>query len=32
MEGGGFKTFPYEWWHFDALPLAEVRANYKIVE
>jgi D-alanyl-D-alanine dipeptidase len=32
MEGAGFKNIPNEWWHFDARPQAEVRANYKIVE
>jgi len=31
MEGAGFIQLPNEWWHFDALPAAEVRANYRIV-
>lgn len=32
MESGGFIQLPHEWWHFDALPKAEVRARFKIVE
>ena len=32
MEGSGFKQLSTEWWHFDALPRAEIRARYKIVE
>jgi D-alanyl-D-alanine dipeptidase len=32
MTRAGFHTIPEEWWHFDALPVAEVRAIYKIVE
>ncbi|MGZ3690028.1 MAG: M15 family metallopeptidase [Pseudobdellovibrio sp.] len=32
MEAAGFKQLSTEWWHFDALPRAEIRANYKIVE
>ena len=32
MTRAGFHTILEEWWHFDALPNAEVKANYKIVE
>lgn len=32
MEDQGFKVLDHEWWHFDALPQAEVRSQYKIVE
>jgi zinc D-Ala-D-Ala dipeptidase len=32
MEQAGFSSIPHEWWHFDALPPAEVRANFRIVE
>lgn len=32
MEEAGFITLPVEWWHFDALPKAEVRSKYPIVE
>ena len=32
MESAGFKQLASEWWHFDALPRAEIRAHYKIVE
>ena len=32
MTRAGFHTIPEERWHFDALPVAEVTANYKIVE
>lgn len=32
MAAGGFTPIPHEWWHFDALPKAEVRAGYRIVE
>jgi D-alanyl-D-alanine dipeptidase len=32
MEEAGFRPIPHEWWHFDALPPAEVRARYRIVE
>jgi len=28
MEGAGFLQLPHEWWHYDALPAAEVRAGY----
>lgn len=32
MEAAGFKQLSTEWWHFDARPKAEIRANYQIVE
>lgn len=32
MEEAGFLQLPHEWWHFDALPPAEVRARYRLVE
>ncbi|MES2356450.1 MAG: M15 family metallopeptidase [Pseudomonadota bacterium] len=32
MQDATFIQLPLEWWHFDALPAAEVRAKYKIVE
>lgn len=32
MEGAGFKRLPNEWWHFDALPIEELKKKYKIVE
>lgn len=32
MVGAGFKQLPHEWWHFDALPKAEVRDRFQIVE
>lgn len=32
MESVGFIQLPLEWWHFDALPKAEVKIKYKIVE
>jgi D-alanyl-D-alanine dipeptidase len=31
MEAGGFRQLPIEWWHFDAIPRAEL-AKYPIVE
>ena len=31
MFEAGFIQLPIEWWHFDALPQNEVRANYDIV-
>lgn len=32
MEDAGFIQLPLEWWHFDALPKAEVRTKFRIVE
>ena len=32
MERSGFIALPVEWWHFDALPAAEVKTRYRIVE
>jgi D-alanyl-D-alanine dipeptidase len=29
MEEAGFLQLPHEWWHYDALPGAEVRATYR---
>jgi len=32
MTGGGFLQLPYEWWHYNALPEADIRKNYTIIE
>jgi D-alanyl-D-alanine dipeptidase len=32
MEEAGFLQLPHEWWHYDALPAAEVRALYERCE
>jgi len=32
MESAGFIQLPLEWWHYDALPKAEVKQNYPIIE
>jgi D-alanyl-D-alanine dipeptidase len=32
MEESGFKQLAHEWWHFDALPKAEVKERFQIVE
>lgn len=32
MQNAGFRQLPHEWWHFDAMPRAEVNARYRIVE
>jgi D-alanyl-D-alanine dipeptidase len=32
MEDAGFLQLPHEWWHYDALPPAEVRARYRRLE
>ena len=32
MEDAGFIQLPHEWWHYDALPGAEVRAKYQRCE
>lgn len=32
MTEAGFIQLPLEWWHFDALPLKEVKSNYRIIE
>lgn len=29
MEQAGFSQLPHEWWHYDALPGAEVRARFQ---
>lgn len=32
MEDAGFLQLPHEWWHYDALPAAAVRAGYERCE
>ena len=32
MEEAGFLQLPHEWWHYDALPAAEVRSRYRRCE
>jgi D-alanyl-D-alanine dipeptidase len=32
MVRAGFLTIPHEWWHFNALPLEEIKQKYQIVE
>lgn len=32
MLGAGFLQSPIEWWHFNALPARQVRAEFKIIE
>ena len=32
MLDAGFHMIPNEWWHFDALPLDEIKGRYKLVE
>ena len=32
VKGGGFKSIPNEWWHFDALSGKELRAKYQILD
>lgn len=32
MKRAGFVPLPSEWWHFNALPSAQVRENYKKIE
>lgn len=32
MENAGFKVLPHEWWHFNAMPVADARANHSIVD
>lgn len=32
MEEADFKQLAHEWWHFDALPKAEVKDRFRIVE
>lgn len=32
MVEAGFLPLPHEWWHFDALAAAEVRAKFRLVE
>ena len=32
MTEAGFIQLPIEWWHYDALPMSEVKRNYIIIE
>jgi D-alanyl-D-alanine dipeptidase len=32
MESAGFQQLPHEWWHYNALPAADVRGHFEIVE
>lgn len=32
MTEAGFLQLPHEWWHYDALPAADVRARYRRLE
>lgn len=32
MEFGGFKPIMNEWWHFNALDIAEIKQNYTVIE
>lgn len=32
MENAGFEQLPHEWWHYDALPGAEVRGRHTRLE
>lgn len=32
MIRAGFMQLPIEWWHYDALPKAEVRKKFKMIE
>lgn len=32
MEFGGFKPILHEWWHFNALDIAEIKQTYTVVE
>lgn len=32
MTNAGFHIIKSEWWHFDAIPIKEVRENYQIIE
>jgi D-alanyl-D-alanine dipeptidase len=32
MTGAGFSQRPNEWWHYDALPLDEIRRSHPILE
>lgn len=32
MEDAGFIQLPVEWWHYDALPKAELKSRFRIVE
>lgn len=32
MKSAGFRTIPYEWWHFNACSRAEARKNYPVLD
>lgn len=32
MREAGFQGIPHEWWHFNAVPFAEAKARYSIIE
>lgn len=32
MTQAGFHQLPHEWWHFDALPRAEIRNGFRLIE
>jgi D-alanyl-D-alanine dipeptidase len=32
MTGGVFSQLPHEWWHYNALPEADIRKHYPIIE
>ncbi|RHJ93408.1 M15 family metallopeptidase [Parabacteroides bouchesdurhonensis] len=32
MKQAGFRTIPYEWWHFNACTRAEARQRYPVIE
>lgn len=32
MQGAGFRTIPYEWWHFNACSRPFARAHYPVIE
>lgn len=32
MERAGFEQLPHEWWHYDALPGAQVRSQFKLID
>ncbi len=32
MEHAGFQQLPHEWWHYNALPIEQVRREFQIIE
>ena len=32
MKQAGFRSIPYEWWHFNACTRAEARQNYPVID